>query len=836
MTAASEAIHHPPWGLPAGSRLAERRLVNGARILAIEVPTARQVRLVAAAGVGYLDEPATLPGLAHLLEHTLFLGSACHPHLGDFAAWIGDQGGRYNAHTDETVTDVHLTLPPVAAAAGLERLLDIVVRPQLARDRIAREVEVIEAEFQARLADPALHRQAALSRLYLPSHPARHCHHGHRQSLGADIDRLHAALSGFHDTHYRAERLSLVMLGPQPLERQLDQLAVAAASIPAGGGHLPKRTWRWAPPARVQWCLADGHGPTTPTLELLWPLPVMLTAMQRQACEHLVHALCDGELAATLQCHEAITDLTASLVPDADPAALLLSLELTPAGHQRVETVLATCQARMQCLATHLATDRLSVAPPSTPDHDLDDWPKALARRLAAGQSAVPRSPTEGPNAEDVNELASWLTTEPCRVLEQSPVSTAMNDIVAETRTPFRHCHLNGVSARAWPCRAPPSIEYRGLLSDSSPPIPGLIEDSDTLALWWGGGPPLADAFLGLAWPAPVAGQPTRLTRWKQRTLALRQAAAAHGLVLTLGSDGRGDWLLGRGEASRLESCLAQALAAWHPHDVAETAAPTPDGLLAQRLLARLESQPPPVHTGDRRLLVWAGGSLSAAEARTRCRRLIDSLPSTLPEAQAAAPSPLPHALPAAGDITDWPIQWLTPQGDDQALMLQVDAPDDSAASSALFQLLAQCHDAAFQQGLRQRQGLGYAAAVRYREADGWPRLGYVVQSPHADVATLRQAVCDFLASQGVALAQLDNTTFSHRRASLAAAWGAPETNTEALSGTWQALRRQKGQLAPWESQREALAALTPDQLRDLANALVTGALPGQWWAHAPSL
>lgn len=828
----------PFTDLPTGSRLAERHLDNGARLVAIEVPTARQVRLVAAIGAGALDEPTTHLGLAHLLEHSLFLGSDCHPRPGDFAAWVGAQGGRYNAHTDEAVTDIHLTLPPDTAEAGLDRLLDIVFRPQLARNNIAHEINVIEAEFQARLADPALHRQAALSRLYLSAHPAHHNHHGCRRSLGANLDELHKALVHFHASHYRAERLSLVVLGPQPLEHQLEQMATAASSIAGGAERLAERSWRWSRPARVQWCLPPGCAPGKPTLELLWPLPVTLTAMQRLAHERLARALGNGELATTLQQHTAITELTASLVPDANPSSLSLSLTLTPTGHRQVETVLATCQTHIRHLARRLTT---APSPPQVPDitqHDLDTWPRALACRLAVSQSVHRPPTTDESNIEAMEQLVAWLDSEPCRVLEQSPRSTMMNDLVPETRTPFRHCPPSEHTSMPWPPRTPPFVAQRKLLDDASSPAPGLIEDNDALALWWGGGPPVTDAFYGLAWPAPLIGQSERLARWQQSTLPLRQTIAPR-LVMTLGCDAHSDWLWVRGEASRLESCLTQALAAWLSCTSTECTSTEPEaptasgGLIAQRLLACLETQPPPVQAADSRPLAWVGGTPGAAEALASCQRLVAQLPKASPVPSTEVYPSCP--LPTCGNIAAGPIHWLASQGDDQALMLQIDAPDDSPTSQALFQLLAQCHDAAFQQELRQRRGLGYVAAVRYREAHGWPRLGYVVQSPHADITTLRDAVCDFLNAHCLDLAQLDVSRFASRRANLLAQWGPPEVHTEALSRTWQALRRRKGLLAPWETQRQALTDLTPGKLAAIANALVTGALPVLWWAHSPS-
>ncbi|EPC01663.1 hypothetical protein L861_20780 [Litchfieldella anticariensis FP35 = DSM 16096] len=816
--------HRETAGLPEGSRLVEHRLDSGMRTLAIEVPTARQVRLVAAVGVGYLDEPTAWPGLAHLLEHALFLGSSRHPQPGDFATWVGERGGRYNAHTGEYVTDVHLTLPLDATEAGLGRLIDIVAHPSLARDKVAREVDVIDAEFHARLADPELHRLAASARLFQPSHPAYRCHHGHRRSLGGDDTRLHEALTAFHATHYRAECMSLVMLGPQPAEQQLTLLTTAAGSISTGAAPLPTRPWRWAPPARVQW-RPPGETTSPPsTLELLWPLPDPLEPAQRQAGESLVASLCDGALAATLLRHDAILDLDARLDTNITAAALVLTLTLTPAGRRQVETLLATCQAWVADLAKRLPTP---VARPTVP-HDLDNWPKTLARRLALGQVAIPPATDFA-----TDELATWLKAEHCRVLEPLSALGEAHDTAPETGTLLRCSYRTAPDVPIWPCQPASTLEQRPLASGATSSVaPGIIANDDALTLWWDGGPPLADTYLALAWPAPVTKRAARLACWRQRTLSLRQAATRLGLTLVQGSDGHDDWLLGWGDASRLESCFTQALAAWSQH-VDETTEVPEQGLLAQRLLSRLDHLSPPRQPTHPRCLAWAGGMLGPANAESCCRRLIATLPAPLPKpdtTRLSLPGHIPQA-PGAG----WPICWVPPQADDQALMLQIDAPDDSPASQALFQLLAQCHDAAFHQELRQRQGLGYVAAVRYREGGGWPRLGYVVQSPTADITTLQQAVREFLALQGTTLAMLDPATFLQRRQALAASWGPPETHAEALTRTWQALRRQTAQLAPWQIQQDALQTLTPGMLTALAEALTTGSLTGQWWAHSPS-
>nr|WP_299380359.1 insulinase family protein [uncultured Halomonas sp.] len=852
-------------GLPPGSRMAERRLAGGPRVLAIEVPTARQVRLACAIGAGYLDEPEQLPGLAHLLEHALFLGSSCHPEAGDFAAWINDQGGRYNAHTDEYSTDVHLTLPPEATEPGLERLLDIVLHPLLSETHIAREVEVIEAEFQARLNDPELHRQRALSQLFQTSHPAFDCHHGNRESLGADISTLCCALRDFHARHYRAEGLSLVMLGPQPLDQQLDLLMATAAEIPAGASNVPAQTWRWAEPSWIQWCLPKHHPPAQPVLELIWPLPDPLTPMQRQVAERLAQELNDGALAATLAQHDAVRDMTPRLNPDGGTPFLLLPLTLSESGRQHRESLIATCQARVEDVATRL-TPGDALGQPGSLIHNLDTWPKTLARRLAVDTRTLSMTrETSDANAslddQAIKTLAPMLTAKCCRILEALP-ALEQGDVMAGTGTRFkRHSPPASVSPRpslaksslarsslVMPWRLAPSIPGRILLTDETPAAPDLILDSERIALWWSNEPPLAEAFWCLGWTAPATHQAARLARWQHNTLALRQAGLAQGVTLRLGGDDQSDWLMATGDASRLESSLVKALELW-PSQISEPPRASVEGLVAQRLLNLLTTLPTPREKSDTRPLAWAGGALSATEAQAGCRRLMaafgTALVNSAPEGNTCASMPSPVGPTTRSTGMGWPTHWLPPQGEDAAVMLQVDAADASPENQALFQLLAQCHDAAFHHEMRQRRRLGYVAAVRYREApDGWPRLGYVVQSPHASVETLREAVSEFLKTRGATLAYMDSTDFARRCTALKASWGYPETQEEAQTRAWQALRQHHGTLiqptvkpqaeilTPWTAQGLALRKLTPDALTSLARALAEERLSGQWWAY----
>jgi nardilysin len=51
-------------------------------------------------GVGYFADPPEVPGLAHFLEHMLFLGTRTHAGENDWEEWLAEHGGQSNGETD----------------------------------------------------------------------------------------------------------------------------------------------------------------------------------------------------------------------------------------------------------------------------------------------------------------------------------------------------------------------------------------------------------------------------------------------------------------------------------------------------------------------------------------------------------------------------------------------------------------------------------------------------------------------------------------------------------------------------------------------------------------
>jgi hypothetical protein len=53
-----------------------------------------------AVGVGSFTDPAEMPGLAHYLEHMLFMGSDKYPKENEYDTYLNNHGGSSNAYTE----------------------------------------------------------------------------------------------------------------------------------------------------------------------------------------------------------------------------------------------------------------------------------------------------------------------------------------------------------------------------------------------------------------------------------------------------------------------------------------------------------------------------------------------------------------------------------------------------------------------------------------------------------------------------------------------------------------------------------------------------------------
>jgi zinc protease len=241
-------------------------LPNSLTLLVQREASAPVVAVVTHVRAGYFDEPDEWVGIAHVLEHMFFKGTA-RRGPGEIARDTQLLGGYLNAGTIYDKTVYYTVLP--SSGDGLERALDVqadaLINTALDADELARELEVIIQEAKRKLDTPPAVASETLYELLFQTHRMRRW----RIGTEAGLRNIAAAdLRHYYATRYTPDRVIVSLVGDLNVERATE-LATATYSgwnRPAAEfAGSPTETAAAQPDARVL------HGDVTrPIVSLGW--------------------------------------------------------------------------------------------------------------------------------------------------------------------------------------------------------------------------------------------------------------------------------------------------------------------------------------------------------------------------------------------------------------------------------------------------------------------------------------------------------------------------------------------------------------------------------------
>ncbi|MCE2516287.1 MAG: insulinase family protein [Alphaproteobacteria bacterium] len=120
-------------------------LTSGLRVVSADMAGAETVSVGFWVNAGARDEHHAEHGLAHMLEHMAFKGTA-QRSAADIAREVEDKGGYINAHTSREETAYYLRLMAEDLDFGIDLLADILINSTYPEDEIDREKGVIIQE------------------------------------------------------------------------------------------------------------------------------------------------------------------------------------------------------------------------------------------------------------------------------------------------------------------------------------------------------------------------------------------------------------------------------------------------------------------------------------------------------------------------------------------------------------------------------------------------------------------------------------------------------------------------------------------------------------------
>ena len=211
-------------------------LENGLKVMLVTDPKADRAAAALDVHVGSGNDPSDREGLAHYLEHMLFLGTEKYPQSGEYQQYITQHGGSNNAYTVINHTNYFFSITPEYLQGGLDRFAQFFIAPLFTEDYVTRERAIVDSEYQARKDDEGRRLWTARSVIYNPAHPSTQFAVGSLQTLAdRENDPVRDDLVAFYKRYYHASRMALSVIGNQPLDQLQAWVEDMFAAIPSNG-------------------------------------------------------------------------------------------------------------------------------------------------------------------------------------------------------------------------------------------------------------------------------------------------------------------------------------------------------------------------------------------------------------------------------------------------------------------------------------------------------------------------------------------------------------------------------------------------------------------------
>lgn len=321
-------------------------LDNGLQALVISDPGADQAAASLNLNVGSGNDPEEFLGLAHFLEHMLFLGTEKYPEADAYQKFISSHGGSHNAFTAHDQTNYFFNVDQQHLEPALDRFSQFFVAPLFTPEYVEREKNAVHSEYQSKLKDDARRGFSVFRQAVNPAHPLSKFAVGSLETLADKPNHsVREALLTFYQNYYAADRMSLVVLGRQSLDQLESMVSSRFSAVPA---HPTIATPEPPPlftaeqlPAlmRVQ-SIQEKH-----KLSLQFPVPP-INQYYREKPVHYISSLLgdegDGSLLQVLKEQGWVRGLSAGPGFNyADAATMMVNITLTPKGYQHYQDVLA---------------------------------------------------------------------------------------------------------------------------------------------------------------------------------------------------------------------------------------------------------------------------------------------------------------------------------------------------------------------------------------------------------------------------------------------------------------------------------------------------------------
>lgn len=350
-------------------------LPNALKVLVVSDPLSEQAAVSMDVSVGSFSSPKNLQGLAHFLEHMLFLGTEKYPEEGSYGHFLAENGGQPNAYTAYESTKYHFHIVAAKDAEScfpkckeaLDRFSQLFKSPLFTESAMDRELNAVHSEFQ-QLQQKELHRYDQVLRHTANSrHPFSGFHSGSKVSL-RDIPRakrlnVRTSLIEFYRKYYSSNLMSLCVVAPYAVDQLQNWVVELFSDIENRNAPSPSEEYSsispFPPNLPVRKILIESTSPAA-TLQLSWLIPSSLKHYRSKPIGLILllfNNMGDGSLSSFLKCKGWALKIQTRHLESRNFGVLHLMVALTKEGFDQMEEIISSVYSYIRLLgATDIPT------------------------------------------------------------------------------------------------------------------------------------------------------------------------------------------------------------------------------------------------------------------------------------------------------------------------------------------------------------------------------------------------------------------------------------------------------------------------------------------------
>lgn len=347
-------------------------LKNGLRVLLVHNDKTAKAAAALAVNVGHFHDPEHRQGLAHFLEHMLFLGTKKYPDGSEYQKFISQHGGTHNAWTAAEHTCFFFDIQQTQFEQALDRFSQFFIAPLLSQEFVEKERENIDAEFKLKLKDDIRRLYDVHKETINPDHPFSKFSVGTSETL-QDIDGVSITpeVRALFEDYYCAQGMTLVLESSDSLDSLASYANEYFSTIAQARKGKVVITSPLYLPEHQQQCIYVKPVKDDHQLIISFAMPA-IDKYYREKPESLLAYLLGyegkGSILSALKDRQWAIGLTAgSGVNGSNFKDFNISIALTPLGEQHkdqvIELVLSFVQLMKDTpLATHYYQDKQAMA------------------------------------------------------------------------------------------------------------------------------------------------------------------------------------------------------------------------------------------------------------------------------------------------------------------------------------------------------------------------------------------------------------------------------------------------------------------------------------------